>query len=175
MRSLSLLLVLCCAAAAQQIKLPDRVTFLGSVAPVSVTAGASKSVTLDFRVASGFHINSHKPNSELLVPTNLSLEPPTDVVIGKVVYPAGVDANFAFAPAEMLNVYTGKFAVTALVAAAKAATPGKYRVHASLRYQACDDRACYPPKSVPADFDVTVLRSKASGPARTGQSPHIHN
>ena len=112
-------------------------------------------------------------------PTALSLDPPTDIAIGKIKYPAGVDANFPFAPSETLNVYEGKFAITALVTAAKTATPGKYRVHGSLKYQACDNRACYPPKSVPADFDITVLRSKSSssgsGVVRRGQSPHIHN
>ncbi len=157
--------------------LPDRVAYLGPAGPVTIGRGKPSPVTLQFRVAPGFHINSNKPTSELLVPTVLSLDPPTDIVVGKITYPAGVDANFEFAPSETLNVYAGKFDITALVTAAKAATPGKYRVHGLLKYQACDNRACYPPKKAPADFDITVLKSKSSGTGvvRRGQSPNIHN
>lgn len=172
-----LLLVFCGAAAAQDLKgLPGHVSFLGPAAPVSVAKGKPTPVTLQFRVASGFHINSNKPTSALLVPTVLSLTPPTDIVIGKITFPAGENMSFEFAPSETLNVYTGKFAIKALVTAAKTATPGKYSVHAALKYQACDNRACYPPKSVPADFDITVQKSKSSGTGvvRRGQSPNIH-
>ncbi|HVP44161.1 MAG TPA: protein-disulfide reductase DsbD domain-containing protein [Terriglobales bacterium] len=167
----------CASAAAQDLKgLPHHVTFLGPASAVSIARGRATPVTLQFRVASGFHINSNKPTSELLVPTVLTLNPPTDIVIGKITYPPGVDATFAFAPAETLNVYEGKFAIKALVTAAKTAIAGKYTVHASLKYQACDNRACYPPKSVPADFDIAVPKSKSSGAGvvRRGQSPNIH-
>ncbi len=172
-----LLLAFCGAAGAQELKgLPRQVSFLGPAAPVAVAQGKPTPVTLPFRVASGFHINSNKPKSELLIPTVLSLTPPTDIVIGKITYPAGEDATFEFAPGETLNVYTGMFAIKALVTAAKTATPGKYSVHAALKYQACDQRACYPPKTVPADFDITVQKSKSSGGGvvRRGQSPNIH-
>jgi hypothetical protein len=178
MKRIAILLVALCCSAAQDLKgIPEHVSYLGPASAVTIAKGKPTPVKLQFRVASGFHINSNKPNSELLVPTVLSLNPPTDIVIGKISYPAGVDANFAFAPSETLNVYAGKFEVTALVTAAKVATPGKYRVHASLKYQACDNRACYPPKTAPADFDITVLKSAASGTGvvRRGQSPNIHN
>src|SRR5579864_3813066 len=82
---------------------PDRVIALGPTSAVTVTPGKPTAVSLQFRVVSGFHINSNKPSSELLVPTALSLDPPTDIAIGKVKYPAGVDANFPFAPSETLN------------------------------------------------------------------------
>jgi cytochrome c biogenesis DsbD-like protein len=171
------LLLVSCAGAAQSEApvIPDHVIYLGATG-VSIARGKATPVTLQFKILPKYHINSNKPKSELLVPTVLSLDPPTDVVVGKITYPAGIDANFAFAPSETLNVYAGKFAITALVSAAKIATPGKYRVHGFLKYQACDDRACYPPKKLPADFDITVLKSKSSGTGvvRRGQSPHIH-
>ncbi len=174
-----LLLALGCAAAAQAEPpvIPDHVTYLGASAPVAIARGKATPVTLQFKVQPKYHINSNQPTSELLIPTVLSLQPPTDVVVGKITYPAGVDATFAFAPTETLNVYAGRFDITALVNAAKIATPGKYRVHGYLKYQACDDKACYPPKKLPADFDITILKSNGSsgsGVVRRGQSPHIH-
>jgi hypothetical protein len=142
---------------------------------VNVAAGSSTTVQLRFRVVPGDHINSSQPKSVLLIPTKLALNPPTDIAVGKVSYPVGQDLSFAFAPDEKLNVYTGEFAVSALLRPARSASTGTVRVHGELRYQACNDRACFPPKKLPVDFDVNVTRAHSLGTRRNpGQSPHIH-
>ena len=156
-------------------KATQRVT-TAPIAPVAVHAGSSKQVELPFRVALGYHINSHKPTSELLIPTVLSVSPPTDISVAKLTYPAGEDRTFPFSPDEKLNVYTGDFALTALVRAAPTTPPGRYRVHGTLKYQACDDRACYPPGKLPVAFDVRVTKAAKTGRTRRNpaQSPHVH-
>jgi hypothetical protein len=78
---------------------------------VKVTRGRSNSVNLRFRVGSGFHVNSNHPKSEFLIPTSLKLSAPTDIVIGRVSYPAGTDMSFTFSPDDKLSVYTGEFPV----------------------------------------------------------------
>lgn len=144
------------------------------VALVTVRAGSRSRVELPFRVLPGFHINSNKPNSELLIPTSINFDVPTNISIGKVQYPVGKDESFAFAPKEKLSVYTGDFSVHALVVAARSTPPGRYRVHGRLKYQACDNRACYPPSQVPVSFDVSVKKAATSRTRRNpGQSPHI--
>lgn len=156
-------------------KATQRVT-AAPVGPITVQAGTSKTVELPFRVAPGYHINSHKPASELLIPTVLSVNPPTNVAVAKLTYPAGEDRSFPFSPGEKLNVYTGDFAVTALVRPARTTPPGTYRVKGMLKYQACDDRACYPPGQVPVAFDVKVTKAAKTGGTRRNpaQSPHVH-
>ncbi len=145
------------------------------VGPVTVAAGASKKVEIPFRVAPGYHINSHKPTSELLVATALKVNPPTNIEIGKLTYPAGEDRSFPFAPDEKLNVYTGDFAVTALVRPARNTPTGTFRVKAVLEYQACDDRACFPPGTLPVAFDVKVTKAVGGRHRRNpAQSPHVH-
>ena len=147
------------------------------IAPVKVVVGKSATVELPFRVARGYHINSNKPNSELLIATVLKVNPPTNILVAKLTYPAGEDRSFPFAPAEKLNVYTGDFAVSGLVRAARATPPGRYRVRAMLKYQACDDRACYPPGQLPVSFDVKVTKgTSTTGKHRRNpaQSPHVH-
>ncbi|MGB9104734.1 MAG: protein-disulfide reductase DsbD domain-containing protein, partial [Terriglobales bacterium] len=126
----------------------QRVAF-APVTTVRVAAGKSIKFELPFRVTRGYHINSNKPTSELLVPTVLSVSPPTNILIAKLTYPAGEDRSFPFSPGDKLNVYTGDFAVTGLVRAARTTPPGTYRVKGILKYQACDDRACYPPGQLP--------------------------
>jgi hypothetical protein len=44
-----------------------------------------------------------------------------------------------------------------------------------LRYQACDNAQCFPPKTVPVSFDVKVVKEPATHHANPAQSPHIHN
>ena len=140
----------------------------------SVTQGKPGTVTLDFRVARGFHINSNKPTSEFLIPTALKLEAPTDIVIGKVTYPAGEDMSFPFAPDEPLNVYSGDFTVTMKVRPLHSVLPGKYAIRGELKYQACDNAACYPPKKLPVNFEVKILKAASVGGKNPAQSPHAH-
>jgi len=144
------------------------------VEPISVTSGKSGEVTVHFRVAPGFHINSNTPKSEFLIPTALKLEAPTDIAISKVTYPAGKDMSFPFAPDEKLNVYTGDFDVTLMVRPLQSVMPSKYAIHGMLKYQACDNAACYPPKQVPVDFQVKVLKGATASGSNPAQSPHAH-
>ena len=131
---------------------------MAPVGNVQVHAGASKDVPMDFRVIAEFHINSHTPNSPLLIPTVLKLTPPEQVTVADVKYPAGQDMTFAFSPNEKLNVYSGDFSINALVKAPANAAAGSYPVKGELRFQACDHSACYPPRSIPVQFQVTVVK-----------------
>ncbi len=70
-----------------------------SIAAVPLTTAQRTSqtmVNLNFRVPSGYHINSNTPKSEFLIPTALKMDVPTDIVLGKIEYPAGEDRKFPF-------------------------------------------------------------------------------
>lgn len=141
---------------------------------VRALQGQPATVPLSFNVADGYHINSNHPNSDFLIPTTLKIEATTDIVVGKIVYPAGQDMSFAFAPDEKLNVYTGDFKVDVIVHPLHSVEPGKYVVRGSLKYQACDKAACYPPKNLPVSFDVRIAKAPAAHAANPAQSPHAH-
>jgi hypothetical protein len=149
-----------------------------SPAPLtSVRAGTPGEVELRFRVSPGFHINSNTPKSEFLIPTVLKLNPPTDIVIGKITYPKGRDLSFPFAPDEKLNVYSGAFDIAVVVRPLRDVLPTKYMIHGQLRYQACDNAACYPPKNLPLEFEIKVAKATPvrGGRGNPAQSPHIHH
>lgn len=131
---------------------------LAPVGNVQVRAGASKEVSLDFRIGSEFHINSHTPKSPLLIPTALKLVAPEQVTVADVKYPAGQDMTFAFSPDEKLSVYSGDFSINAVLKAPASVPAGTYPVKGELRFQACDHSACYPPKTIPVQFQVTVVK-----------------
>ena len=129
---------------------------IAPVGKVQLKAGAATNVDLDFRIGSEFHINSNKPHSELLIPTVLKLSAAAPVTLVGVKYPPGQDMSFPFAPDEKLSVYSGDFAITATVKAPAKASNGEYPVTGELHFQACDRSACYPPRSIPVKFSVTV-------------------
>jgi hypothetical protein len=120
--------------------------------PQVVKAGKPSVVELHFRVRDGFHVNSHTPKSELLIPTAITLLPAADVKAAPVLYPTGTEYSFAFEPKEKLDVYTGSFTVKIPVVAAA----GEHTIEGTLRYQACDSAACYPPKTLPLQVLFTA-------------------
>lgn len=131
---------------------------LAPVEMVQVPVGGTAPLRLRFVVGSGLHINSHKPNSDLQIPTTLKLNLPTDLGVGRVEFPAGQDLTFGFAPDVKLSVYSGEFTVTGKMSAVRTAAPGNFTVHGTLRYQACDDKLCYPPKDLDFAFNVKVVK-----------------
>jgi len=141
---------------------------------VTATQGKPATVPLSFNVANGYHINSNRPKSEYLIPTALKVDATTDIVVGKIVYPDGQDMSFAFSPDEKLNVYTGDFKVDVVIHPLHTVEPGKYIVRGSLKYQACDNTACYPPKNLPVSFDVKIAKAPRAHAANPAQSPHAH-
>ncbi len=117
-----------------------------------VPAGKRSVLELHFRVVDGFHVNSHMPKSELLIPTQIALRPTAGVRAEAVEYPAGTSYSFSFDPTEKLDVYTGAFTVKLPVVA----EAGTHTVDGTLRYQACDHAACYPPRSLPVQVIFTA-------------------
>jgi len=118
----------------------------------NVPAGKRSVLELHFRVVDGFHVNSHTPKSELLIPTQITLQPAAGVKAEAVQYPAGTSYSFSFDPTEKLDVYTGVFTVKLPVMA----DAGMHTVDGTMRYQACDHAACYPPKSLPVQVIFTA-------------------
>src|SRR5215469_16866064 len=141
----------------------------------TVARGKPTDIDLRFHISPGFHVNSNKPNSEFLIPTALKINAPTDIVIGKLTYPPGQEQSFPFAPDEKLSVYSAEFSVGVVVHPLASVAPGKYMLHGELKYQACDNAACYPPKRLPVEFEVKVVKGPPARHHRNpGQSPHIH-
>lgn len=127
-----------------------------SPAQFAVQAGGKKSapkdIELRFTIQTRMHINSHTPNSSFLIPTTLTLDKTPGIQVAQIDYPQGVDYHFQFSPKDALSVYTGQFAVLVRVHA----LAGRHILRGQLRYQACDNRMCNPPQTLPLQLDVTA-------------------
>ena len=120
--------------------------------PQSVAANRRATLELHFRVLPGYHVNSHTPTEDFLIPTALTVPAAAGVKPAEPVYPAGEPYSFSFDPKTKLSVYAGNFIVRLPVTAA----PGAHSIDASLRYQACNNASCFPPKTLPVRIDFTA-------------------
>jgi thioredoxin:protein disulfide reductase len=111
------------------------------VVPVSATAGALR---IDAQIAASFHVNSHTPSEEYLIPTSVSLTLPPGVTAGEPRYPAGAMKKFSFAE-KPLSVYEGRFSVDVPLTWSAA---GPVPVSGKVSFQACNDTQCYAPASI---------------------------
>jgi hypothetical protein len=126
------------------------VTYTGDAQ--AVPAGHRSELQLRFQLLQGFHVNSHTPKSPTLIPTALTLQPSAGVKPGDPEYPPGQPFSFSFDPQEKVDVYAGSFTVRLPVVA----TPGTHTMDATLKYQACDNASCYPPRTLPVKIMFTA-------------------
>lgn len=105
-------------------------------------------------VKAGFHVNSNAPSDEYLIPLKLTWKSTGALEGGQVTYPKPSIERYEFQlPNEKpLSVYTGNFELAASFKVAANAAAGPGMAVGQLRYQACSDKACYPPKNI----EVTV-------------------
>lgn len=129
---------------------------LEPMAEVRLSKSKPAKALVRFRVNPGFHVNSNQPKSDLLIPTEIKFESLAGVVVGAPVYPAGQDFALSFSPGQKLSVYQGDVQVSVPLSAAKSAKAGAYKLKGSLSYQACNDNACFPPKTVPFELSLVI-------------------
>ncbi len=153
-------LALCGAAAAQAPSGPPPGKGKLALVPerTAFEAGGEAGLAAVLTIDRGWHVNSHRPSFEYLIPTTLELTPPAGWEVLSIEYPEGELKTFAF-ESEPLSVYEGRVAILARLAVpadAGGAAPLEAPVRARLRYQACDDRSCLPPTFAEASVDLVV-------------------
>ncbi len=103
-----------------------------------------------------YHVNANPASEDYLIPTELRIDKGKHYTVGKITYPKGKMMAFSFSPNKPLAVYEGRTAIGFELALAKDAPKGDLKVPALLRYQACDDVACYPPQRIPIEIVIKV-------------------
>jgi len=120
---------------------------VGEPQKVAGKRGAAVQSRIPLSIQTGFHVNSNTPSYEYLIPLKLTWTATGALDAGQVTFPKPTLEKYEFDP-KPLSVFTGKlelvanFKVTATAPAGPGAAAGK------LRYQACSNSACYPPKTI---------------------------
>jgi suppressor for copper-sensitivity B len=102
-----------------------------------------------------WHVNSHKPTFDYLIPTELTLELPSGWPKETMRYPKDKVQAFAFAD-KPLAVYEGDVAILSEVQIPAGTAAGAFPVKVALRYQSCNKSTCLPPVTTKTDIVLTV-------------------
>lgn len=121
---------------------------------MTVKVGETASVKITCRLAPGYHTNSNTPADEYLIPLRLTWEP-APLEVTAVEYPKGHLEKYQFSE-KPLSVYSGDFEIVTKLNAPAKAPRGPRTIAGKLRYQACTNTVCYPPKTVPVQLAVDV-------------------
>ena len=117
---------------------------------VTVPAGKPSAVALHFAFRPNLHINAHVPRAEYLIPLSFRFQNRRECDLRVPAILRAPTLRCLFDPSEKLLVYSGEFKIDAKIIAA----PGDHLVEAKLHYQACDQNACMPPKTITVPIDV---------------------
>lgn len=120
-------------------------TVTASLADANVARGAKVKGTIVLSTPEGLHVNSNKPNSEYAIPTSVRISG-LGLKVGPIDYPDGTNRKFQFSESE-LNVYEGEIKIPFSVTVLRSFRGKTLTVKALVRYQACTDEVCYPPRN----------------------------
>lgn len=127
----------------------------GSIANGTVTRGKAARATVVLSIPGGLHANSNRPGSEYAIPTTVRASS-SGAKIGAVTYPRGRNRKFSFSEST-INVYEGRPTFTFNVTVPANSTAKTIKVNVSVKYQACNDEVCYPPKTKEMTMTAKVL------------------
>lgn len=129
-------------------------TVSGSIGDGKVKRGVAARATVTLSVPGGLHVNSSRPGSEYAIPTTVRPSA-RGLKIGSVIYPRGKNQKFEFSESS-INVYDGRTSFWFPVTVPASFKGDSIRVNVSVRYQACTNEVCYPPKTKTAVLTARV-------------------
>jgi len=134
---------------------PEKADIHLAVDRTAYEGGSTARVAALVSIEHGWHVNSHQPTFDYLIPTVLDLQVPAGWPEETVQYPKAEMRTFAFAD-QPLAVYEGDVVILSEVRIPKETPQGTFPLHGSLRYQACNESQCLPPVTTTADVQLTV-------------------
>jgi hypothetical protein len=123
---------------------------------IAAKVGTVAPVKLAVELRTGYHCNSNTPSDEYLIPLKLTWTS-TPLEVAEVVYPKPQIEKYSFSD-KPLSVYTGNFEILTRFKVPAGAPPGPAVISAKLRYQACTERMCLPPKTVDLNVPIDITK-----------------
>jgi len=118
-----------------------------------IRQGSEFRVALVAEIKAGYHIQAPKP-PEGFIATEFVVEAPKGFSVERIWYPP---AEIKEVLGQKLPLYSGTQIFAALIRTDKSVKLGKSTLVLKLRYQACDDKTCYPPRTITVTVPVEVV------------------
>ncbi|MBM4175803.1 MAG: thiol:disulfide interchange protein [Ignavibacteria bacterium] len=119
-------------------------------------AGSELKVALNLKINPEWHINSHKPNDEFLIPTKISIKSEIGLTFSNVTYPKPHDIELGFSD-EPVSVFEGENNIIGIIQIPNDLVIGNYEFEVIFEYQACNDQTCLPPKRIKIPFKFELV------------------
>lgn len=116
----------------------------GWVKPDKIKRARSAQGNVVMEIPAGLHVQSNRPLDKFLVPTKLEIEAPQGVRIGSIIYPRALMRNLKFSKGKVA-VYEGRALIRFNVIVPASYSGNSAEIKGRLRFQACNDEACFPP------------------------------
>jgi DsbC/DsbD-like thiol-disulfide interchange protein len=142
-------------SAAGATKTPPADIVRAEAASVEIAAGGAADAVVLLTIADGYHISANPATLSYQIATQLNVEPSDGITVGQPAYPSSEMKKFAFEP-QPFAVYEGKASIKLPLRAEASAAKGAHTLKAKVRVQACDDQACYPPRTLNTSIPVNV-------------------
>jgi thiol:disulfide interchange protein len=120
-------------------------TVTGSIGNGTAGKGKATRGQIVLSIPGGLHVNSSRPASKYAIPTSVRVSG-SDVRVSGISYPPGRNRSFQFSEVP-INVYEGRVSFPFTVTVPASFRGNTVRVNATIRYQACTEEVCYPPKT----------------------------
>jgi cytochrome c biogenesis protein CcdA len=121
-------------------------------------AGEVVRLALQVTLPPGLHAQSNQPRDPTLIPTTLVPSLPDGFELIETVFPPATDFPVPGYD-QPLAVFEQQFVVGMRVKVPQGQKAGAVDLPAKFRYQACNDRNCFPPKTVETHWTVDVVRA----------------
>lgn len=112
-----------------------------------LTAGEKCEFVVILEIQEGWHINANPPSPDNMIATAVTIKSKEGTKQLEVKYPKGKKFALEDLP-DPLSVYEGEVQIRGEIEAAKTAAGKKDEVEFQIRYQACNDKNCLPPKTL---------------------------
>lgn len=120
------------------------ISIQGVIEKGAVKRGSMGKGSVILNIPDELHINSNKPTSEFMIPTEVRLSSKEAKSI-KILYPKGKNQKFEFSD-EPLNIYEGKTRIKFTFNVPNSLKNKIINIRALVSYQACTTEVCYPPQ-----------------------------
>jgi hypothetical protein len=128
-------------------------TISASAGVGTVHVGERVVLAVDIDLPKNVHV--YAPGVHHYIPIDLQIPESPEFAVQNAVYPASKMLRLK-AIDETVPVYTGHVRVLREVTFGKTVKPGELTVDGKFRYQACDDRECFIPETVPLKWTFQV-------------------
>lgn len=125
-----------------------------SAPEVEIKAGGTAEAHVNVKIADGYHINGN-PASKFQIATTLEVEAADEITAAQPVYPPAVKKTFEFSK-EAIVIYEGEAVIKQPLRAGAGAAKGSHTLRAKLRVQPCDNKVCFPPRTLDLSLPVNV-------------------